>query len=74
MQKNAKREGKQGSDEATRPALPPLAYTINESIERSKLSRSYLNTLIKTGALDTVKLGRRRLVKADSLHRLFEAA
>lgn len=59
---------------STNPNLPTLAYTIDETAEVIKVHRSFVYKLIGDGKLDTITLGRRRLVKASSVHALFEAA
>lgn len=52
----------------------PLAYSVSHAVRVSSLGRTKLYELIKNGRIDTLKVGRRTLVKADSLHRLLEAA
>ncbi|HVR91460.1 MAG TPA: hypothetical protein VHG29_10255 [Novosphingobium sp.] len=56
------------------PPLQPLCYTIAETQALTKLSRSYVNSLLKQQRLASVVLGRRRLILADSVHRLFGQA
>ena len=51
----------------------PLAYSVSDAVKVSSLGRTKLYELIKNGRIDTLKVGRRTLVKADSLHRLLEA-
>jgi excisionase family DNA binding protein len=48
----------------------PIAYSVNEACRVSSIGRTRLYELIKDGQLDVVKIGRRTLVKADSLLRL----
>jgi excisionase family DNA binding protein len=47
-----------------------LAYSINETASALSMGRTSIYALIKEGRLETVKLGRRTLVKVDSLRRL----
>jgi len=49
-----------------------LATTVNEAAKALSLGRTSIYALIKEGRLETVKLGRRTLVKADSLRRLVD--
>lgn len=51
-----------------------LTTTIREAVAISGLSKSGLYNLINRGALDTVTVGRRRLVKVESLNKLLEVA
>jgi excisionase family DNA binding protein len=53
--------------------LPRLAYSLAESEALSGLSRSSLYRMIAAGTLRTVVHGRRRLVPAHELERLFSA-
>jgi excisionase family DNA binding protein len=51
----------------------PLAYSISDAVRVSSLGRTKLYQLIAAGQVDTLKIGRRTLVKAESLHKLLEA-
>jgi len=48
----------------------PLAYDITTAIRISTIGRTKLYELIAEGRLATSKIGNRRVVLADSLHRL----
>ena len=50
-----------------------LAYSINETASTLSLGRTSVYSLINEGKLDAFKLGRRTLVKAESIRRLIEA-
>jgi len=50
----------------------PLAYSVTDAMRVSSLGRTKLYELINKGVLDTIKIGRRTLVKAPSLHKLVE--
>lgn len=57
----------------TNPEHPaPLVYSVNDSMRISSIGRTKLYALINQGMLDTIKIGRRTLVKAASLHKLIE--
>jgi len=54
-------------------AIPaPLAYSVSEAMRVSSLGRTKIYELINNEVLDTIKVGRRTLVKASSLHKLVE--
>jgi excisionase family DNA binding protein len=54
--------------------MEPLATSVNGAAKALSLGRTSIYALIKEGKLDTVKLGRRTLIKVDSIHRLIDAA
>lgn len=47
-----------------------FAYSINETARALSLGRTSIYALIKEGRLETVKLGRRTLIKTVSIRRL----
>jgi excisionase family DNA binding protein len=49
---------------------PQLLTSIKAACQTLNVGRTYLYTLIKRGHLDTVKLGRRTLVKVSSIKAL----
>lgn len=49
---------------------PRIGYSIKEAIEVSSIKRTRLYELINSGALDVQRIGRRTIVRADSLSRL----
>jgi excisionase family DNA binding protein len=51
-------------------AMEQLAYSINETAKALSLGRTSVYALISEGRLEAFKLGRRTLVKADSIRRL----
>ncbi len=53
--------------------MDKLAYSINETAKALSLGRTSIYAMIADGRLEAFKLGRRRLVKADSIRRLIEA-
>jgi excisionase family DNA binding protein len=53
--------------------MQQLAYSINDTAKTLSLGRTSVYVLINEGKLDTFKLGRRTLVKADSIRRLIDA-
>lgn len=54
--------------------MTKITATIKEACEMSGLGRTTLYSKMAEGSLDTVCVGRRRLVKVDSLRKLLEAA
>ena len=53
--------------------MEQLAYSINETAKALSLGRTSIYALIGDGRLEAFKLGRRTLVKADSIRRLIGA-
>lgn len=52
--------------------MEKLAYSINETARALSMGRTSIYAMIADGRLDAFKLGRRTLVKADSVRRLVE--
>lgn len=52
--------------------LQPVTISIADSVALSGLGERTINKFIATGKLASVKCGRRRLVRRDSLMRLLE--
>lgn len=50
--------------------MEPIALSINDTAKALSLGRTSVYGLIRDGKLETVKLGRRTLVKAASVRRL----
>jgi excisionase family DNA binding protein len=50
--------------------MEKLAYSISETARTLSLGRTSIYTMIADGRLEAFKLGRRRLVKAESVRRL----
>jgi excisionase family DNA binding protein len=50
-----------------------IAVSIKDTAKALSLGRTSIYALIKEGRLQTLKLGRRTLVKVDSIRRLLEA-
>ncbi len=46
---------------------PKLAYSIKEACKATSLGRTHIFYLIRNKKLDVVRIGRRTLVKAESL-------
>jgi excisionase family DNA binding protein len=53
-------------------ALPRIAYSVHDAAIVSGLSRSKLYELMKSGALPSVKLGARRLIRHADLAAVFD--
>jgi excisionase family DNA binding protein len=52
--------------------MEAIAASINDTAKALSLGRTSIYALIREGRLDAVKLGRRTLVKVDSIRRLLE--
>jgi len=52
--------------------FPPKTYSIKEVKRLSGLGNTTIFSLLKTGMLTSVKIGRRRFIHAASLDRLLE--
>lgn len=50
--------------------MEPLAFSINDTAKALSLGRTSIYAMIADGRLEAFKLGRRRLVKAESVRRL----
>ncbi len=49
-----------------------IAYSINETARALSLGRTSIYAMIADGRLEAFKLGRRTLIKAESIRRLVE--
>lgn len=54
--------------------METISTTIAGACQATGLGKSKIYELISNGRLDTVKIGRRTLIKTASIHRLLEAA
>ena len=52
--------------------MQPIVTSINDTAKALSLGRTSIYALIREGRLETVKLGRRTLVKVDSIRRLLD--
>jgi len=52
--------------------MEPIALSISDTAKTLSLGRTSVYELIKQQRLDTVKIGRRTLVKMDSIRRLID--
>ncbi len=50
--------------------MQPLALSINDTAKTLSVGRTSVYALIRDGRLETVKLGRRTLVKTESVRRI----
>lgn len=55
---------------AEQPSLEPLAYTIADASRVARIGQTKLFELIATGRLASSKVGRKRLIHAESLRKL----
>jgi len=54
--------------------MEQLTISVKETMRALDLGRTTVNAMIADNRLESVKLGRRRLVKVDSIRRLIENA
>ncbi|MFO1238295.1 MAG: helix-turn-helix domain-containing protein [Alphaproteobacteria bacterium] len=54
--------------------MEAIVTSVNEAAKALSLGRTSIYQLIREGRLDVVKLGRRTLIKVDSIKRLIGAA
>ncbi|MDZ4054616.1 MAG: helix-turn-helix domain-containing protein [Phenylobacterium sp.] len=54
--------------------MQPIFLSINDTAKALGLGRTSIYGLLRSGRLEAVKLGRRTLVKVESIRRLIEAA
>ena len=52
--------------------MEPVVLSINDTAKTLSLGRTSIYELINQGKLETVKIGRRTLVKMDPVHRLVD--
>ncbi len=52
--------------------MEPIATSINETAKALSLGRTSIYALIRDGRLETIKLGRRTLIKVASIRRLLD--
>lgn len=53
--------------------MQPITMSINDATKALGVGRTTVYSLIGQGRLEVIKLGRRTLVKADSIRRLVDA-
>lgn len=54
--------------------MEPIATSVNDAAKALSLGRTSIYALIKEGKLETVKLGRRTLIKIESIRSLIADA
>jgi excisionase family DNA binding protein len=58
------------STDDRRRTLEPIATSVKDAAKALSLGRTSIYALINEGRLHTIKLGRRTLIKIDSIHAL----
>ena len=53
--------------------MEPIATSVNDAAKALSLGRTSIYALIREGRLDTIKLGRRTLVRVESIRRLIDS-
>jgi excisionase family DNA binding protein len=53
--------------------MDPMTTSIAEAGKALSLGRTTINNLIKSEQLETIKIGRRRLIKTESIRRLINS-
>ncbi len=53
--------------------MDPMTTSIAEAGKALSLGRTTINNLIKNQKLETIKIGRRRLIKTESIRRLINS-
>lgn len=54
------------------PHLEALGYTIDETCQVTSFCRAYVYKLLNAGLLESVRVGKRRIIKPASVKRLME--
>lgn len=54
--------------------MPSILCSVGEAASALSVGRTFTYSLIKQGRLETVKLGRRTLVKVESIRALIDSA
>ena len=60
-------------DDTASPALPPIAYSIDDAARAIRIGHTKVYELMRDGSLDRIKIGRRTLIRAESVRRLVGA-
>lgn len=53
--------------------IEKVGYSVEETMQAMGLGRTTVYDLISSGALESIKVGRRRIIPADSIHAYFDA-
>ena len=54
--------------------MQPITATVNDTAKALGLGRTSIYSLIREGRLEAIKMGRRTLIKVESIHRLIASA
>jgi excisionase family DNA binding protein len=53
--------------------IEKIGYSIDEAVEASGIGRTTLYELMGSGEIESVKVGRRRIIPADSIRAYFDS-
>jgi excisionase family DNA binding protein len=54
------------------PYMEKFGYTVEEAVEATTIGRSKLYELIASGEIESITIGRRRVIPADALRRFMD--
>lgn len=52
--------------------IEKIGYSIDETIEATSLGRTVVYELLRSGELESIKVGRRRIIPADAIRSYFD--
>jgi excisionase family DNA binding protein len=53
--------------------IEKLGYSVDETMQATGLGRTTIFNLIDTGELESIKVGRRRIIPVEAIREFFEA-
>jgi excisionase family DNA binding protein len=63
-----------GLQKMSKSIVQPIGYSVKDACAVTSLGRTKIYSLINERKLEIVRIGSRTIIKADSIHRLMEAA
>lgn len=52
--------------------MDKIGYSVDEAVQASGIGRTSLYELLQAGEIDSIKVGRRRIIPADALQEFFD--